>query len=123
MSVWLRRQAAPKTKPTPRHRTADAQRRGRLDELAEAMRQLNEELALLHQDLGMDPEPRDRRPAQDIPVQEEPREGNGERHRSHRHGGQHTTTTDAPTRVQMSMPTLMLMPRRSSSGRRRTLPR
>jgi hypothetical protein len=27
----------------------------------------------------MDAEPRDRRPAQDIPVQEEPREGNGDR--------------------------------------------
>jgi hypothetical protein len=27
----------------------------------------------------MDPEPHDRRPAQDIPVQKVPREGNGER--------------------------------------------
>jgi hypothetical protein len=31
----------------------------RLDELAEAKRQLDEELALLHQELEMDPEPRD----------------------------------------------------------------
>jgi hypothetical protein len=30
--------------PAPRHRTADAQRRARLDELAEARRQLDEEL-------------------------------------------------------------------------------
>jgi hypothetical protein len=27
----------------------------------------------------MDPEPHDRHPAQDVPVQEQPREGNGER--------------------------------------------
>jgi hypothetical protein len=33
--------------PAPRHRTADAQRRARLDELAEAKRQLDEEIALL----------------------------------------------------------------------------
>jgi hypothetical protein len=46
--------------PTPRHRAADAQRRAWLDELTEARRQLDEELALLHQELGMDAEPRDR---------------------------------------------------------------
>jgi hypothetical protein len=34
--------------PAPRHRAADAQQRARLDELAEARRQLDEELALLH---------------------------------------------------------------------------
>jgi hypothetical protein len=39
------------SEPTPRHRGADAQRRARLDEL--------EELALLHQELGVDAEPRD----------------------------------------------------------------
>jgi hypothetical protein len=38
----------------------------------------------------------------------------------HRHGGQHATTTDAPTRARTSTPTLT--PRRSSGGRRRTLP-
>jgi hypothetical protein len=46
--------------PASRHRAADAQWRARLDELAEARRQLDEELALLHQELGMDAEPRDR---------------------------------------------------------------
>jgi hypothetical protein len=46
--------------PTPRHRAADAQRRAWLDELAEARRQLDEELALLHQEPGMDAEPRGR---------------------------------------------------------------
>jgi hypothetical protein len=46
--------------PAPRHRAADAQRRARLDELTEARCQLDEELALLHQELGMDVEPRDR---------------------------------------------------------------
>jgi hypothetical protein len=51
----------------PCHRTADAQRRARLDELADARRQLDEKLVLLHQELGMDAEPHDRRPAQDIP--------------------------------------------------------
>jgi hypothetical protein len=35
--------------PALRHRTADAQWQARLDELAEARRQLDEELALLHQ--------------------------------------------------------------------------
>jgi hypothetical protein len=44
----------------------------------EAKRQLDEELALLHQELGMDPEPRDRQPSHDVPMQEQPREGNGE---------------------------------------------
>jgi hypothetical protein len=46
--------------PAPRHRGADDQRRARLDELAEARRQLDEELALLCQELGVDVEPRDR---------------------------------------------------------------
>jgi hypothetical protein len=46
--------------PAPRHRGADDQRRARLDELAEARRQLDEELALLRQELGVDVEPRDR---------------------------------------------------------------
>jgi hypothetical protein len=68
-----------KPEPAPHHRTADAQRRAQLDELTEARRQLDEELALLHQKLGMGVEPRNRRPAQDIPVQEEPREGNIDR--------------------------------------------
>jgi hypothetical protein len=64
--------------PASCHRAADAQRRARLDKLADSKRQLDEELTLLHQELGMDPEPCDQRPAQDIPVQEQPREGNGE---------------------------------------------
>jgi hypothetical protein len=45
--------------PAPRHRNADAQQWARLDELTEARRQLDEELALLHQELGMDAEPRE----------------------------------------------------------------
>jgi hypothetical protein len=49
--------------PAPRHRGTDTQRRARLDEQVEARHQLDEELALLHQELGMDAEPRDRRPA------------------------------------------------------------
>jgi hypothetical protein len=61
------------------HRATDAQWQARLDELAEARHQLDEEQALLHQELGMDAEPHNRRPAQDIPVQEEPHEGNGDR--------------------------------------------
>jgi hypothetical protein len=56
--------------PAPHHSAANAQRRARLDELAEARHQLDEELALLYQELGMDAEPRDRQPAQDIPVRE-----------------------------------------------------
>jgi hypothetical protein len=44
--------------PAPRHRATDAQWRVRLDELAEVRPQLDEELALLHQELGMDAEPR-----------------------------------------------------------------
>jgi hypothetical protein len=49
--------------PAPRHRNADGQRQARLDELAEVRRQLDKELALLHQELGMDAEPRDQHPA------------------------------------------------------------
>jgi hypothetical protein len=85
--------------PAPRHRGADDQRRARLDELAEARRQLDEEMALLHQELGVEAEPCERQPAQgvlvqgqaheangerspvqDVPVQGEPREENGNRH-------------------------------------------
>jgi hypothetical protein len=47
----------------PRHRGTDAKRRARLDEVAEARCQLDKELVLLHQELAMDAEPRDRRPA------------------------------------------------------------
>jgi hypothetical protein len=65
--------------PASRHRAANTLRRAWLDELAEARRQLDEELALLHQELGMYAEARNQRLAQDIPVQEEPREGNGDR--------------------------------------------
>jgi hypothetical protein len=43
--------------PAPCHRAANTQRRERLNELTEARRQLDEELAILHQELGMDPEP------------------------------------------------------------------
>jgi hypothetical protein len=77
MSAWPPYRAAPSRS---RLRAADAQRWARLDELAEARRQLDEELTLFHQELGMDAEPRDRQPAQDIPVQEEPLEGNGDQH-------------------------------------------
>jgi hypothetical protein len=51
------------SEPAPRHHNVDGQRRAWLDELAEARRQLNEEVALLHEELGMDAEPHDRRPA------------------------------------------------------------
>jgi hypothetical protein len=66
------------------HRVIDAQRRARLDELAEARRQLDEELANLHRELGEDHEPRNWQPAplpapQQVLVQEQHREGNGER--------------------------------------------
>jgi hypothetical protein len=65
--------------PAPRHRGTDDQQRARLDELAEARRQLDEELDLLHQELGIDVGPRDGHPAQDAPVQGEPHEGNVDR--------------------------------------------
>jgi hypothetical protein len=55
-------------KPAPRHRGADDQRRVRLDELAEARHQLDEELALLRQELSVDAKPRNRQPTQDVPV-------------------------------------------------------
>jgi hypothetical protein len=44
----------------PRHRGADDQQRAWLDELVEARRQLDEERALLHQELGMDVGPHER---------------------------------------------------------------
>jgi hypothetical protein len=49
--------------PAPHQRGTDDQRRARLDELAEARRQLDEEEALLHQELGIEAEPRERQPA------------------------------------------------------------
>jgi hypothetical protein len=52
----------------PHHRGADDQQRARLDELAEARRQLDEELALLHQELGADAKRHDRQPAQSVPM-------------------------------------------------------
>jgi hypothetical protein len=55
--------------PVLRHRATDAQRRTRLDE----------ELAILHRELGEDPEPHERQPARMVLVQEQPREGNDER--------------------------------------------
>jgi hypothetical protein len=66
-------------KPEPRHRGTDAQQQVRLDKLAEARHQLDEELALLRQELGVEAEHRDRQPVQDVPVQEQPREGNNDR--------------------------------------------
>jgi hypothetical protein len=77
----------------PHHRGVDAQWQARLDELAEARRQLDEELVLLHHELSTDAEPRDRQPAQsvpmqgnddqrlarDVPVQGEPDNANGNR--------------------------------------------
>jgi hypothetical protein len=47
------------SEPAPRHRGADDQRCARLNELAEARRQLDEEQALLQQELDMDAEPRE----------------------------------------------------------------
>jgi hypothetical protein len=103
--------------PAPRHRSTDAQRRVRLDEPAEARCQLNEELAILHQEPGQDPEPRNRHLAplpalQMVPVQEQPRKGNDEQQecrpaaerlesmaRRHWLEDAHVTTIDAPTRV------------------------
>jgi hypothetical protein len=83
----------------------------------------------------MDPEPRDRAPAQDVPMREQPVEGTasgasaarlltsrGFAHQRHQHRGQHATTTDTPTRVLTSVRTPTLTPRRSSGGRRRILP-
>jgi hypothetical protein len=91
------------SEPAPCHGTANARRRARLDELAEVRRQLDEELALLHQELGMDAEPHNRRPAQDIPVQEGHRERNSDR-RERRpatdqpHGRAPTPPAHAPAR-------------------------
>jgi hypothetical protein len=62
----------------PHHRGADDQRRAWLDELAEARCQLDE-VDLLHQELGMEAGPHDRRPVQDVPMQGEPHKGYGDR--------------------------------------------
>jgi hypothetical protein len=67
------------SEPAPRHRGADDQRRARLDELAEARHQLDEEQALLHQELGVEAEPCERQPAQGVLVQGQAHEGNGNR--------------------------------------------
>jgi hypothetical protein len=110
--------------PAPRHRATEAQRRARLDELVEARRQLDEEMAILHRELGQDPDPRDRQAVQMVLVQEQPREGNCESAAQPSNNlGPATrcrwpkdvclTMTDEPTRAQMSTPTPTLMPRRS----------
>jgi hypothetical protein len=121
--------------PASRHHGADDQRRAWLDELAEARRQLEEELALLRQELGVDAEPRDRQPAQDIPVQGEPPRGMATgastarlqtsrmtAHLRRRHVGQSSTTTDAPMEARMSTRTPTLTLRHFSGGRLKTLP-
>jgi hypothetical protein len=68
------------SEPTPRHRGADDQQRVQRDELAEARRQLDEELALLHRELGVEAEPCERQLAQGVPVQGQAHEGNVDRH-------------------------------------------
>jgi hypothetical protein len=67
------------SEPAPRHCDVDDQQHARLDELAEARRQLDEELALLHRELGVEAEPRERQPAQGVLVQGQAHEGNGDR--------------------------------------------
>jgi hypothetical protein len=67
------------SEPAPRHRGADDQWRARLDELAEARTQLDEELALLYQELSMEAGPRKRQPAQGVSVQGQAHDGNGDR--------------------------------------------
>jgi hypothetical protein len=67
------------SEPAPHHRGADDQRHARIDELAEPRRQLDEELALLRQELGVKAEPRERQPAQGLLVQGQAHEGNGDR--------------------------------------------
>jgi hypothetical protein len=67
------------SEPAPRHRGTDDQRRARLDELTEARRQLDEELALLRRELGVEAEPRERQPAQGVLVQGQAHEGNDDR--------------------------------------------
>jgi hypothetical protein len=47
------------SEPAPRHRDADDQRRARLDELAEARRQLDDELSRLHREHCVEAEPRE----------------------------------------------------------------
>jgi hypothetical protein len=54
-SAWPPHRVAPNRSQLS---VADAQRRARLDKIAEARCQLDEELALLHQELGMDAEHR-----------------------------------------------------------------
>jgi hypothetical protein len=93
--------------PAPRHRGANDQWRARLDELAEVRRQLDEELAFLRQELGVDAEPRDRQPEQDVScVGGAPRGEWQPAHLLRQHTGQRSTTTDAPTRART--PTLTL---------------
>jgi hypothetical protein len=64
------------SEPAPRHHGVDDQPRVRLDELAEARRQLDEELTLLHRELGVEAEPCKRQPAQAMLVQGQAHEGN-----------------------------------------------
>jgi hypothetical protein len=59
------RTGADTTSPHRRHTMTDTTRR-----TCGGQAPAREELAILHQELRMDPEPRDRQPAQDVPMQE-----------------------------------------------------
>jgi hypothetical protein len=110
--------------PAPRHRAADAQRRARLNELAEARLQLDEELALLHQELAWMPSLAIGGLHKTSPCRRSTMRGMETgvsavrlvisytvAHQRHRRAGRHATTTDAPTRATH---------RHSSGERRRT---
>jgi hypothetical protein len=68
------------SEPAPCHHSADDQWRARLHELVKARRQLDEELDLLHRELSVEPEPRERQPTEGVLVQGQARDGNGDRH-------------------------------------------
>jgi hypothetical protein len=108
----------------PRHHAADAQRRVRLDELAEARLQLDEELALLHQELAWMPSLATGGLHNTSPCRRSTMRGvetgvsavwlvisRTAAHQRRRRAGRHVTTTDAPTRETH---------RHSSGERRRT---
>jgi hypothetical protein len=87
---------------------------------------LDEELALLHKELGMDPEPRDRQPTQGNPTRGTASgaitawlsSSHGLAHQHRRLGDERATRA----LTSMPMPTLTLTPRRSLGGRCRISP-
>jgi hypothetical protein len=115
----------------PHHRGANDQQRARLDELAEARHQFDEDLALLRQELGLAIDNLRRKflcrgsPVRGLATGATAARLRTNRMAVHLHGrrvGRSPTTTNVPTQAPTSMRTLTLTLRHSFGGRLKTSP-